>query len=48
VELARPLDTQTEQRSVLALIRYATWLGIDHREARRLSGLPVEPPRPTC
>ena len=30
--------------AVLALLRYATSLGIDHREARRLSGLPVEPP----
>jgi hypothetical protein len=29
---------------VLALLRYATALGIDHREARRLSGMPVEPP----
>jgi hypothetical protein len=28
----------------MALLRYATSLGIDHREARRLSGLPVEPP----
>ena len=35
----------TSEAAVLALIRYATWLGIDHREARRLSGLPVEPPR---
>ena len=30
--------------AVLALLRYATSLGIDHREARRLSGMPVEPP----
>jgi transcriptional regulator with XRE-family HTH domain len=30
--------------AVLALLRYATSLGVDHREARRLSGLPVEPP----
>src|SRR5436305_11083381 len=30
--------------AVLALLRYATSLGIDHREARGLSGLPVEPP----
>jgi hypothetical protein len=28
----------------MALLRYATSLGIDHREARRLSGLQVEPP----
>ena len=32
--------------AVLALLRYATALGIDHREARRLSGMPVEPPAP--
>jgi hypothetical protein len=30
----------------MALLRYATALGIDHREARRLSGMPVEPPPP--
>ena len=30
--------------AVLALLRYATALDIDHREARSLSGLPVEPP----
>ena len=30
--------------AVLALLRYATALDVDHREARRLSGLPVEPP----
>ena len=30
--------------AVLALLRYATALGIDHREARRLSGMPIEPP----
>src|SRR5438045_8781451 len=30
--------------AVLALLRYTTSLGIDHREARSLSGLPVEPP----
>jgi hypothetical protein len=28
----------------MALLRYATALGIDHREARKLSGMPVEPP----
>jgi transcriptional regulator with XRE-family HTH domain len=33
-----------ENTAVLALLRYATALGIDHREARRLSGMPVEPP----
>lgn len=35
----------TSEAAVLALLRYATSLGIDHREARRLAGLPVEPPR---
>jgi transcriptional regulator with XRE-family HTH domain len=34
----------TSEAAVLALLRYATSLGIDHREARRLAGLPVEPP----
>jgi len=34
------------EAAVLALLRYATSLGIDHREARRLAGLPVEPPPP--
>jgi transcriptional regulator with XRE-family HTH domain len=34
----------SSQAAVLALLRYATALGVDHREARRLSGLPVEPP----
>src|SRR3954452_19423696 len=32
------------EAAVLALLRYATSLGVDHREARRLSGMPVEPP----
>ena len=32
------------ETAVLAMLRYATALGIDHREARRLSGMPVEPP----
>jgi transcriptional regulator with XRE-family HTH domain len=32
------------ETAVMALLRYATSLGIDHREARRLSGMPVEPP----
>ena len=36
----------TSEAAVLALLRYATSLGIDHREARRLAGLPVEPPPP--
>ena len=30
--------------AILALLRYSTSLDIDHREARRLAGLPVEPP----
>jgi len=34
----------SSEAAVLALLRYATSLGIDHREARRLAGLPVEPP----
>lgn len=34
----------SSEAAVMALLRYATSLGIDHREARRLSGLPVEPP----
>src|SRR5436309_7665305 len=39
----------SSEAAVMALLRYATSLGIDHREARRLSGLAVEPParRPT-
>jgi transcriptional regulator with XRE-family HTH domain len=37
---------QGQNTAVLALLRYATALGIDHREARRLSGMPVEPPAP--
>lgn len=32
------------ETAVLALLRYATALGIDHRAARALSGMPVEPP----
>lgn len=32
------------EAAVMALLRYATALGIDQREARRLSGMPVEPP----
>src|SRR3989440_4942453 len=34
----------SSEAAVMALLRYATSLGIDHRETRRLSGLPVEPP----
>ena len=36
----------SSEAAVLALLRYATALGVDHREARRLAGLPVEPPSP--
>jgi transcriptional regulator with XRE-family HTH domain len=32
------------ETAVLALLRYATALGVDHRQARALSGMPVEPP----
>jgi transcriptional regulator with XRE-family HTH domain len=32
------------ETAMLALLRYATALGVDHREARALSGMPVEPP----
>ncbi|HVD12082.1 MAG TPA: LytR C-terminal domain-containing protein [Gaiellaceae bacterium] len=32
------------EAAVMALLRYATALGIDHRQARSLSGMPVEPP----
>jgi transcriptional regulator with XRE-family HTH domain len=35
----------TTEAAVMAVLRYATSLGIDHREARRMSGMPVEPPR---
>jgi LytR cell envelope-related transcriptional attenuator/helix-turn-helix protein len=34
----------SSETAVLALLRYATALGIDHRQARALSGMPVEPP----
>ena len=34
----------SSEAAVLALLRYATSLGIDQREARRISGLPLEPP----
>ena len=33
-----------QNTAVLALLRYATALDVDHRAARRLSGLSVEPP----
>jgi LytR cell envelope-related transcriptional attenuator/helix-turn-helix protein len=34
----------SSETAVLALLRYATALGIDHRQARAFSGMPVEPP----
>jgi transcriptional regulator with XRE-family HTH domain len=34
----------SSEAAVLALLRYATALGIDEREAKRLSGLPAGPP----
>jgi transcriptional regulator with XRE-family HTH domain len=36
----------SSETAVLALLRYATSLGIDEREAKRLSGLPVGPAPP--
>jgi transcriptional regulator with XRE-family HTH domain len=36
----------SSEAAVLALLRYATSLGIDNREAKRLSGLPVGPAPP--
>jgi hypothetical protein len=36
----------SSEAAVLALLRYATSLGVDHREARRLSGMPLEPTPP--
>ena len=45
LEESRLYRFPTSEAAVLALLRYATSLGIDHREARRLAGLPVEPPR---
>src|SRR5437868_3998002 len=44
LEESRLYRFPTSEAAVLALLRYATSLGIDHREARRLAGLPVEPP----
>jgi hypothetical protein len=35
----------SDRAAVLALLRYATALRIDHRAARRASGMPVEPPK---
>src|SRR2546423_620364 len=44
LEESRLYRFPSSEAAVMALLRYATSLGIDHREARRLSGLPVEPP----
>lgn len=44
LEEGRLYRFQGHTAAVLALLRYATALGVDHREARRLSGMPVEPP----
>jgi hypothetical protein len=44
LEEGRLYRFQGYEAAVMALLRYATALGIDHREARKLSGMPVEPP----
>jgi transcriptional regulator with XRE-family HTH domain len=44
LEQGRLYRFPSSEAAVLALLRYATSLGIDQREARRLSGLPVGPP----
>jgi hypothetical protein len=44
LEEGRPYRFPSSETAVLALLRYSTALGIDHREARALSGMPVEPP----
>ncbi|MGB2874828.1 MAG: LytR C-terminal domain-containing protein [Gaiellaceae bacterium] len=44
LEEGRLYRFQNSETAVLAMLRYATSLGVDHREACRLSGLPVEPP----
>src|SRR4029078_12369152 len=44
LEEGRLYPFPTSEAAALAVLRYATSLGIDHREARRLAGLPVEPP----
>ena len=44
LEESRLYRFPSSEAAVMALLRYATSLGIDHREARRLSGLPLEPP----
>jgi LytR cell envelope-related transcriptional attenuator/Helix-turn-helix domain len=44
LEESRLYRFPSTETAVLALLRYATALGIDHRQARALSGMPVEPP----
>jgi hypothetical protein len=43
LEEGRLYRFRSSQRATLALLLYATSLGIDRREARRLAGLPVGP-----
>jgi len=43
LEEGRLYRFRSSERATLALLLYATSLGIDRREARRLSGLPVGP-----
>jgi hypothetical protein len=45
LEEGRVYRFRTADEAMLALLLYATALGIDHREARQLAGLPV-PPKP--
>jgi hypothetical protein len=45
LEEGRVYRFRTADEAMLALLLYATALGVDHREARRLAGLPV-PPKP--
>src|SRR5204863_10143411 len=45
LEESRLYRFPSSEAAVMALLRYTTSLGVDHREARRLSGLPAEPPR---
>jgi hypothetical protein len=45
LEEGRIYRFRTADDAMLALLLYATALGIDHREARQLAGLPV-PPKP--
>src|ERR671939_1700663 len=45
LEEGRVYRFASADRALIAALLYATSLGIDHREARELAGLPV-PPRP--